>query len=286
MKNKNQILIDFLQTHVGELSEKDKETALHLDNMLDESRPRYMSRSHTRKNRFLQHLAISLMTAVICLSIVLPITLTGRNGALPTPEQRIFTVGDVTYLDIQLGNFTSLQGLLMFEPINHLPLWVDNATEVGKIEFVEQPATMLGYSLNETILLLDGKGFIMSFRIRTFKYYHFAGYVEQHFSALEIASGNPVTNQTSQTIWEEREGNPWPTIVNTFVIGDHDMNVFYSINTNVAETITFVSIFFTYGGNDYFIRLEDAGNVITSNFLETVFMATLLESPRTGGEGV
>lgn len=297
-KNKNEdikpTLVEFVESRLGkDLSSEEKNTILECKELFDMANSKSKTQVEPRAKvitfpYFLRYVAVAVITLVLCLSVFLPITLrdsTTMNQEPPPTEREVFTEEDVNHFPITPYRLRSVNGLLMFEE-SKMPLWND-ASNLSRVEFAKEPPIMLGYFIEPTFLMFEnGDIFSMTFRIRTYRYYHFAGHLENHFSALELAREKS-TNAKEQTIFiisEEHEyfAEPRKTKVNTFVVDD--TKVFSYIRSDYVTGIITAVIHFSYGGNDYFIELTDMNidNQLTLNYLETVFMRTLIDSDRTG----
>ena len=285
MKNEN--VLEYIEKRLGrKIDEEEKLVALECQEriklskqILDKKQHKVFKKKPTAKRSFyLRYMVASLVAIILCLSIVLPLTLNNN-----TPEQRIFIGQDVSREAILQSDLRSEYGLLLFSP-EQMPLWTDYSSDSYR-EFVESPPTMLGYIIRETGLMLNNTDFFfITYRIRTFRYYHFEEHFLNRYSALELASAqssgnNPVT----YTIFETRDGVTRETLVNAFTIDD--IRVFTFIHFDIDTGITTASIFFSFAGNDYFIRLTDVNpvNLLTTAYLETVVMRSLLDAPRGTG---
>jgi len=193
-------IMEFIEARLGrDLDEEEKTVALECQERIKLSKQILDNKKHkvfkkkpaTKRSFYMRYLTASLAVIILCLSIVLPLTLNNNS-----PTQGFFVEQDVSREAILQSDLRTEYGLLLFSP-EQMPLWTDYSGDSYK-EFVESPPTMLGYIIRETGLILNNTDmFIMTYRIRTFRYYHFGGHFINRFSALELASAQSTSNNPS-----------------------------------------------------------------------------------------
>jgi len=273
-------LFDYLETELGERPNKKEVKRTQREIAKVESGIFQKQVKPNFANSFLfKHALTSIVAVMLCLSIVLPITLQGRDNQFTpiTPEPFIYT-DNIILISIEEQGLRRIPDLLFFSQqqltlAGVIPMW-----GVSRMELADDAPLVLSYVVVGSVLTLGSDMFAVEYRIRTHMHYHFAWYHENSYSALEIARtryANLVTEQNIQefNISEEqivddvtlpRTSNVHGFMVDGITIFTHAS---YSFDENFNE-VRNVLIHFTFGGNDYFVRITEIFGAQVSTSLE------------------
>ena len=255
----------FLEKELGKpLSAEQKKKALRAQKIDIKTKKQCKVKLHSRvsfiqKNAVLRYCAIAMLAAAVCLTIVLPTTLTHARINVPTETQnqtpKIYIddgSDDGTILQMRANEETvrRVKGVLYFNTTQTIPLFCTTSVELAS----EDNTVLSYYILNTIVNLNNGENiYKVNYRIRTYKDYLFFGY-DDYFKDLE-KSDTP-----------------------SFYIGETATNYYIKDNTNTAY------VYFELGGYEYFIKVESYTNKyaemteVNETTIEEVFLAALFSN--------
>jgi len=301
----------FLQTEFGhKLSRKEKATALKYRKsaaklnkqcQLNENKCINIATKNPSQNLIFRYITVACLTAVLCLSVVLPITLTLSPLRIyvptinePEPNRRFYT-DDISSLPISEIMMRDLDFLLFSKEQTFFDLGEFIGMDPGEfvfqwgessVEFAEN--IILSYVIFDLFTLINDEDmFFIDFRIRTYKEYIFLRHTEHNYHALETIAlkYKNILTEDIQTFITQKD-----IIVNDQVIDTIDIEIkafildnieiFLHINTNDFG-ITEAFIHFTFEENDYFIRLDDkelTHKTLDINYIQNTFLPALFKN--------
>jgi len=286
---KNQELINYLETSLGRKLSKDEMNQASFDDMrvsqaktqLQHHQALRIKRKKERNMLFFKQVCTALMTAVICLVIILPITLgVGgiNNGGIYDPPINREMFRESRNEMIFEQHLRQINNILLFEEM----FWIHSRMELA----LREPL-ILGYLVNGAVFDESELTF-MDKRIRINRYFAFAGYFEAIYATLEESHrilGSSVRNPENiytfnvERVWCPTIENPEYERLNINAFRMNGVTVFAFVSENSAGT--FAQIYFEFAGFEYFIELREAETEITIEFIKNVFMQRLLENAKT-----
>ena len=296
---KNRKLFKFAQAELGEKLTWREKVFIMQDLKTTENLCDSTSVNYVRNNSFMKlggmTFATMCVTAIVCLSIVLPFTLS-KNGKTNNVYIEVPIVSDVpaqqkffSSLSVPIAEQTlrKVNGVLLFgtqqmpvTEIEFLPgmFFPQSSWGVSMIEHAENEPVLLGYKIIDSDVFIGDDKFRVDYRIRTYKHFYFERYVDDRFSALENANQNHANEMSDQsklyTFEIQEKERAYPVYVNAFIIDD--IKVFTTAFNNSIGKIT--TIMFTLGNFDYFLTVTEIDVELTTDYLQEHFMPTLFSN--------
>jgi|GEM_PF-5394147 len=243
--------------------------------------------------------ATAAVSIILCLSIVLPITLSDTkivhvpdyiyiDNTSPAEAPRYGIHTEIQTLNLQQGALSEVAGLLLFNSSKY------GFDEQGEFIYGETTSLIskndgriLGYTIANGLIAIDFQppdvmdAFWVDYRIRTYKYYYFYDYYTNFYATLENTYNDNKTDiKNEDNLYEFKDvevvcGNEnlgfAPITINAFV-EKGIVVLFYTRENNTY-------IYFVYGDNDYFIKatpIDSFSGTPDANYIKDEFIINTL----------
>jgi hypothetical protein len=235
-------------------------------------------------NFFFRYGMTAIVSIILCLSIVLPITLGNRpdnSGKQDTAD--FYRSNHAEWMETTYKAMTNV-GLLLFAD------GVEMLEADYYIEHAKQDLKIISYGVNGFVEL-DDQLFVVDYRIRTTELYLFAGYFTNFFATLRNAHDQHSASISEQGVLGEIQN--FATVdTPEYSVGNESIFVQYFTKNGIPvffynyTSINFAYIYFVFDGFEYCITIDNDqfhDKTLTAEYIMNEFIGTLFNNPLVAG---